>query len=294
MGLCIIVLNGHIAFYFLKNKPHNNTTTMGDGGGSSSSATDEAQVRRILASSPACANRLCIEFRIQHQRSTAARLELETRANEWQGKYQSLHDRLMARGLDMASREGGNDGITMPNGQTLSMERIFEFPRLLSEMSTNVQTANARCSDLSEKLAVALKEKESVQILLRGVETSLRNVQVGKEFIYTDENHEKTVKENSTLVDQNENLLREIRVLREDNIALKRNEHQANGHASIHSAQFIKDGRIPGSCPCGGCKQYESVLQSAEPIKAFQNHLNHTHRVCGAEEGAECCCACVT
>ena len=250
---------------------------MGDGGGGTA---DEAMAQRILASSPACTNRLCIEFRIQHQKATAARLDLETKANEWRVKYQHLHDRLMSRGLDMASRDGPDEGVTMPNGETMSMERIFELPRLMNVMQTNVENANARCLEVNEKLAVALKDKETAQMLLRGVETNLRNARVEREFIYTDENHQTTVQENSKLVDENERLWRQIRVLEEDNITLKHQEQQGKGLVTTHSAEYLKDGRIPGSCPCGGCKQYESVLQSAEPIKAFQNHMNHTHRVC--------------
>ena len=84
---------------------------MGDGGSGASNL--EAEVQRILASSPACSNRLCIEFRVQHQRATAMRLDLENRAKEWESKYQQLHDRLLTRGLDLASREGTTGEVTV-------------------------------------------------------------------------------------------------------------------------------------------------------------------------------------
>ena len=260
---------------------------MGDGGGASSSSANnnnnEAQIQRILSSSPACTNRLCIEFRIQHQKATAVRLDLEKQANDWQGKFQQLHDRLVSRGLDIASREGttGVEGFTMPNGEIMSVDRVLEVNRMLAIVRSSLQAAQVSSSEMKERLNVVLKEKEAVQATLRTTETTLRNVRVERQFIYTDDDHQTTVQANSNLVDENERLRRQIRVLEEDNLAFKHREQRANGTISVRSTEFLlNDGCIPGSCPCGGCKQYESVLQSTEPMKAFQNHMNHTHRVC--------------
>ena len=133
-------------------------------------ANHEVEVQRILASSPSCSNRLCIEFRIQHQKATAVRLELENRAKEWESKYQQLHDRLLTRGFDMASREGSTgevvfllfsscyscsrmcvcvqEGFRMPNGESMSVERVMELSRMLNIVRSSMQKTETRCSKI--------------------------------------------------------------------------------------------------------------------------------------------------
>ena len=81
-------------------------------------------------------------------------------------------------------------------------------------------------------------------------------------------------------------LRRQISVLSDENDKFRR-DAQRDQVESRSSAGFLTDdGQVPGSCPCGGCKQYEQVLQSTDAHKAFQNHMNHTHRVC--RERASC------
>ena len=169
----------------------------------------------------------------------------------------------------------------MPNGESMSVERAMEQSRMLAIIRSSMQKTETRCSELQDKLTATLKEKDMIAASLRTTEATLRNTQVDQQFIYTDENHEATVKINSDLVDENERLRRQIALLSEENDKFRRDAQvQAQGQTlSRSSAEFMPDGQVPGSCPCGGCKQYDQVLQSSDALKAFQNHMNHTHRV---------------
>ena len=169
----------------------------------------------------------------------------------------------------------------MPNGENISAERVVELSRMLTIIRSSMQKTEARCSELQDKLTAALREKDVVTASLRMMETTIRNTHIEQQFIYTEENHEATVKANSDLVDENERLRRQIGLLEVDNAKFKREAQQGTATAAKRSTDFMTDdGHVPGSCPCGGCKHYEQVLQSSDAIKAFQNHLNHTHRVC--------------
>ena len=45
------------------------------------------------------------------------------------------------------------------------------------------------------------------------------------------------------------------------------------------SAFIRSDGKVPLTCPVGGCTHYETVLRGPDVMKNFQNHMNNTHRV---------------
>ena len=50
--------------------------------------------------------------------------------------------------------------------------------------------------------------------------------------------------------------------------------------AKFSRSDISTHGKVPGSCPLGGCIHYESVLsRGPDVMKNFQNHLNNTHRV---------------
>ncbi len=100
--------------------------------------------------------------------------------------------------------------------------------------------------------------------------------------------HKETLEENSHIVDQNEKLQRrlseaqnEILVLKQQCLRLASSEESASpvGGIRLTSAFLRSDGKVPSTCPVGGCSQYESVLRGPDVMKNFQNHMNNTHRV---------------
>ena len=103
--------------------------------------------------------------------------------------------------------------------------------------------------------------------------------------IYSSEQHKTTVEENSDLVDKIESLNKLLSETQEENSILKQqirrqsSETQKNGGIRFTSDLLCSDGKVPGTCPLGGCLQYETVLRGSDTLKNFQNHLNNTHRV---------------
>jgi hypothetical protein len=109
--------------------------------------------------------------------------------------------------------------------------------------------------------------------------------------VFTSDMHKETLEENSRIVDQNEKLQRllsqaqnEILVLKQQCSRLASSSDESaspggSGGIKLTSAFLRSDGKVPTTCPVGGCSQYESVLRGPDVMKNFQNHMNNTHRV---------------
>jgi hypothetical protein len=106
--------------------------------------------------------------------------------------------------------------------------------------------------------------------------------------VFTSDTYKETLEENSRIVDQNENLQKllseaqnEILILKRQCARLSSDESASPGSGGIKlTSAFIRsDGKVPSTCPVGGCSHYESVLRGPDIMKNFQNHMNNTHRV---------------
>ena len=106
--------------------------------------------------------------------------------------------------------------------------------------------------------------------------------------MFTSDTYKETLEENSRIVDQNEKLQKllseaqdEILILKRQCARLASDESASPGSGGIQmTSAFIRsDGKVPATCPIGGCSHYESVLRGPDVMKNFQNHMNNTHRV---------------
>lgn len=157
-------------------------------------------------------------------------------------------------------------------------------------------------------MLIVVYKKNSLEKLLSQFEGSRRFE------IFSSEMHKETIEENSRHVDKIESLQKLLSESQEEILILKQKVQVRCGSSETRSSTSLRlqqqqqqqqppvgtttpptttsgikstsaflcvtNGKVPGSCPLGGCIHYESVLsRGPDVMKNFQNHLNNTHRV---------------
>ena len=94
------------------------------------------------------------------------------------------------------------------------------------------------------------------------------------------------MEENARLVDRVDELevklsesMEEISILGRSVVADSPSPHSVGPGIRLTSAYLGSGGKVPATCPLGGCHHYESVNRGGDAMKNFQNHMNNTHRV---------------
>jgi hypothetical protein len=247
-----------------------------------------------MASSTACTNPICAQFRIQHKNITLKRLELEKELDQMRRIHtnefhQAIEQRSVTPVRDAAT---GEMGLMMRNGEVITPDKIAKRMEIAATCMATLQATEKHNRQLAEENRFLKQTNEATYGEMRRLERLLSGFEQTRRFQpFTDELHKQTLERNEQLAAELDRMERAMHALQEELAALRQQSHRQSVCAprildeEEHSiVSFIaSDGRIPAQCPCDalGCReQYDTqVIGNESPTEAFVLHMSRTHKV---------------
>ena len=248
-------------------------------------------------SNAACANPICVQFRVQHKNVTIKRLELEKELELMRRAQSNQYNQAVAQRAvtpirDAVTREAG---LMMPNGEVMTPDKIKKKIEIATKCMESLQMSEKLNRQLTEENKMLKQANEHSYNEIRRLEKALNWFEKSRRYdTFTDEKHKETLKLNEQMADELEALEQRVHSLEEENAALRRNSRRVlataertsiedDDDATSITSYITSDGRIPSKCPCDPelcSERYEAhVIQSENKVHAFTEHMRTMHKV---------------
>jgi len=248
-------------------------------------------------SNAACANPICVQFRVQHKNVTIKRLELEKELELMRRAQSNQYNQAVAQRAvtpirDAVTREAG---LMMPNGEVMTPDKIKKKIEIATKCMESLQMSEKLNRQLTEENKMLKQANEHSYNEIRRLEKALNWFEKSRRYdTFTDEKHKETLKLNEQMADELEALEQRVHSLEEENAALRRNSRRVlataertsiedDDDATSIASYITSDGRIPSKCPCDPelcSERYEAhVIQSENKVHAFTEHMRTMHKV---------------
>ena len=248
-------------------------------------------------SNAACANPICVQFRVQHKNVTIKRLELEKELELMRRAQSNQYNQAVAQRAvtpirDAVTREAG---LMMPNGEVMTPDKIKKKIEIATKCMESLQMSEKLNRQLTEENKMLKQANEHSYNEIRRLEKALNWFEKSRRYdTFTDEKHKETLKLNEQMADELEALEKRVHSLEEENAALRRNSRRVlataertsiedDDDATSIASYITSDGRIPSKCPCDPelcSERYEAhVIQSENKVHAFTEHMRTMHKV---------------
>lgn len=122
----------------------------------------EQEVQQMMAETRTCANRACIEYRIQHRNATLKKLELERELQAIRLKYDMLFTQVTTQGVAATARAAatGEEAFRLPNGDLMTAEKFMERTQMLMQTRASLERSETKRRNMADEYSNVLKEKE--------------------------------------------------------------------------------------------------------------------------------------